>query len=308
MDGYESRNLSSSMRNAITTNNYQGHALGKTVRQLEVERDLKMLSLQIKKDEVKFGSSSPKMKARKVISLTGGETDTIDECTESELTDSFDSKLEKKGKQFLPLIRSQSAKSRRTPSIFSSSSSPPHSPRALRSLRTNSLSSASASSLSRETDKDRPSSGTKDCQRISPRYSLNKLGRSSTASPILTAKFPKNSPPIERRVTTCASPPTSGPNSPTIAHRGLAIRPPSRNSNKQSTTKNKQEKTKVFSRLYQAQPKTKKTVEELLEAHGKPTTPKLDRRRRSLSMPDLTDMIDDLRNCRYLRTNSTDDD
>ncbi|XP_031554811.1 uncharacterized protein LOC116291745 [Actinia tenebrosa] len=272
-----------------------------------------MLSLQIKKDEVKFGSSSPKMKARRVMSLPGGETDTIDECTESDLTDKYDFTLEKKEivskQQFLPLIRSQSAKSRRTPSLIHHSSPPP-SPRAFHILRTNSLSS-STSSL-RETDKDRPSSGAKDCQqRISPRYSLNKLGRSSTASPVLTAKFPKNhSPPIaiERRVTTGASPPTSGPNSPTITHRGLAIKPPSRNTNIQSTTKNKQEKTKVFSRLYQVQPKTKKTVEELLEAHDKPTTPKLDRRRRSLSMPDLTDMMDGLRNCRYLRTNSTEDD
>lgn len=260
------------MRNAITTNNYHGHTLGKTVKQLEAEKDFKMLSLQMKKDEVAFSSALSKVKARKPTMTTPDDSEELIDMTEN-------MKLDRKPTRpkLLPLLRSNSAKTRRVglAHCVSPYSSAPPSPKA---AHANLFSSSLEQDLNKETNMN-------EVQRA---VSL-RLSRSTTSSPILTAKLPK----------------ADAPSSPATVHRGLAIRPLSLKSTTKQTSKEKQnEKSKaVFSRLYQVQPgKPKKSIAQLMDG-SPPASPRLNRRR-SISMPDLSDMMEDLRNCRYLRQNS----
>ena len=98
--------------------------------------------------------------------------------------------------------------------------------------------------------------------------------------------------------------------SSTHVHRGLALRPIYSQKEKEQT-KQKSSET-VFTRLYKTgtkQNSRKHRTGEGLDrlAHGaQETAPprsvtRLEERRRSLSMPDLTEMLDNLKSCRYLR-------
>jgi len=281
MDEYATRKMSTSMRNAITTNNYHGHALGKTVKQLEIEKDLKMLSLQMKKDEVIFSSpSSPRGRKTPLQALENNED--LSELTENLKMDST-RKQSNSRRPLLPLIRSNSAKTRRvgmtSPHSLSSQSSPPSPKTHVKLFNSSSV----ELNVNRET---KPMPNERD---VLQRVGSPRLSRSSTASPILTAKLPK----------------PESPSSPKSVHRGLAIRPLSwKSATTQKTPQNGEKSKTVFSRLYQVQNvKPKKSIAELME--GAPASPRL--RRRSISMPDLSEAMEDLRNCRYLRQNSNDE-
>lgn len=72
MDDYVSNKVSVTMKNAISVNSHKTHQLVKTVRNLEAERDMRLLNLQIKRDEMFFSSPSARRKLVKSPTVSDG--------------------------------------------------------------------------------------------------------------------------------------------------------------------------------------------------------------------------------------------
>lgn len=99
-------------------------------------------------------------------------------------------------------------------------------------------------------------------------------------------------------------------------HRGLGLRPLYSHKDKEQT-KQKNSDT-VFARLYKGakQGNRKYRVGEVLDKLGqgvstesratRRSAPRLEQRRRSVSLPDLSEILDDLKSCRYLRKDDSD--
>lgn len=62
MDDYASGKVSISVRNALSVNSQKSHQLERQVKTLEAERDMRLLNLQIRRDEVFLASPSTRRK------------------------------------------------------------------------------------------------------------------------------------------------------------------------------------------------------------------------------------------------------
>ncbi|EDO44340.1 predicted protein [Nematostella vectensis] len=296
MDNIATRSVSSSMRSAISANNYKNHALGKQLKTLEAERDMKLLSIQVKKDDVKF-STSPKMKVKKLKSLPantsfGGQESVVEIESEERLR-----RVASANHALPSLATSTPPRTRRA--TLATQPQKPHSPSLPRRL----LHSASSASLWETIELSLADRESQIKSPASPRL-LNRR----PITPTLTAK-------LCSAAWTCPDQVSSTTPQEVTAHRGLAIRPLSRNSPQNTSGKEKRKQsTAVFSRLYQAPEPRKRILETGGFAHKStdlplpPTSYRLERRRRSVSLPDLSDMLDNLRECRYLRKSVDGDD
>ena len=339
MDGHDSHRLSVSVRNALSVNNVKTQELFRTVRSLEAKRDHELLTLQVKKGEVISsvpGINKPVSKLSNVTSDSRSSTPHLVDHGSSALLNSINRESLIRAHSLPPLHKQASVlgtpprvrraatlqqeqthpapappsspRSRRVGIIQSANSlSPPCTPnQTLNSSQTSrkffsrQLSSPGlvpASSLN--SLRDLSHEETLECQhRFSPR------GRSSivpaslsniTAGPFkcstaISEQGKGNEQSIRPRT---ASEAEGG------VHRGLTLRPISSSVAGQKKPKEKL-KTAVFSRLYKNVRKEGEgltAMRRISSAQGK----QLNGRRRSISMPDLSEMMENLKACRYLR-------
>lgn len=302
------------MRNAINVNSQRNHLLGKTMKHLEAERDLQLLNLQMKKDEVVFGSPSPRGRGlgKSPIASDGVRPGTpmsqqdIYSLTASSNKDEESTRLHK-ASNLSPLQRDQASliatppRTRRATSIrmAGSTNSAPQSPSESISSHKNLTRQFSSSQVptagtnstesTRELRRENSAVGK---QQFSPRL----LGSSTHPPGAASGVFKFDLP--QRPRTASSSKDAAG----SEVHRGLLLRPVS--SSKEQTKTREVKKESVFNRLYSSGKKRdgNKVTREISLAMG---NPKLEAtRRRSISLPDLSEILDKLKTCRYLRDNS----
>ena len=312
MDDLVTNKVSVSMRNAINVNSQRNHLLGKTVKHLEAERDLRLLNLQMKKDEVVFGSPSPRGRGLGKSSIASdgvrsGSQQDIYNLTVSSNKDEESTRFHK-ASNLPPLQLDQPSliatppRTRRATSIrmAGSPNSAPHSPlesyipshkNLTRQFSSSHLPTAGTNSTesTRELRRENSAEGK---QQFSPRL----LG-SSTHPPGATSGVSQFDLP-QRPRTASSSKDAAG----SEVHRGLLLRPVSLS--KEQTKAKEIKKASVFNRLYTSGKKRygNKVTREISLALD---NPKLEAtRRRSISLPDLSEILDKLKTCRYLRDNS----
>ena len=307
------------MRNAINVNSQRNHLLGKTVKHLEAERDLRLLNLQMKKDEVVFGSPSaapsPRGRGRgkSPIASDGVKSGTpvsqqdIYNLTASSNKDEESTRLNK-ASNLPPLQLDQASliatppRTRRATSMrmAGSPNSAPQSPlesyipshknltRQFSSSQVPSVGTNSTEST-RELRRENSAEGK---QQFSPRL----LGSSTHPPGAASGVFKFDLP--QRPRTASSSKDAAG----SEVHRGLLLRPVS--SCKEQTKTREVKKESVFNRLYSSGKKRdgNKVTREISLAMGNPKFEAT--RRRSISLPDLSEILDKLKTCRYLRDNS----
>ena len=315
MDDLVTNKVSFSMRNAINVNSQRNHLLGKTMKHLEAERDLRLLNLQMKKDEVVFGSPSPRGRGlgKSPIASDGVRPGTpmsqqdIYSLTASSNKDEESTRLHK-ASNLPPLQRDQASliatppRTRRATSIrmAGSTNSAPQSPpesyipshkNLTRQFSSSQVPTAGTNSTESTRELRRENSAVGK-QQFSPRL----LGSSTHPPGAASGVFKFDLP--QRPRTASSSKDAAG----SEVHRGLLLRPVS--SSKEQTKTREVKKESVFNRLYSSGKKRdgNKVTREISLAMG---NPKLEAtRRRSISLPDLSEILDKLKTCRYLRDNS----
>ena len=334
MDDYASGKVSVSVRNALSVNSHESHQLERQVKNLEVERDMRLLNLQIRRDEVFLASPSTRRKGLVKSPSVSEGLRTSTPVSQHETLD-FKTGLRKdeeviklqKARNLPPLMHLDRAgviatpprvrKARNMPPATTlnvalaplsphESSQPNHklltrhssSPQML----SNPNSIANANDLRREEN-------SKSKHLLSPRLlRSNPESPASLHSPTSPGVFKfdlaQNRAQIPRRPATATSVESGG----SEVHKRLFLIPVT--SSKEQTKQKEAKKISVFTRLYSGSKKGKRThhLSDDLATRETPFpkgNPKLDlaSRRRSLSLSDLSE-IDKLKTCRYLRNNN----
>ena len=319
MDDYVSNKVSVTMKNAISVNSHKTHQLEKTVRNLEAERDMRLLNLQIKRDEMFFSSPSARRKLVKSPTVSDGLSGAETPVPQQEIFD-FNTGLLKdedptrvqKAHNLPPLHLDQAGLIATPPrirkaGIMRAPTSPhagPQSPRESpvlthkRLTRQSSSPQMLSSTNSTENAKDsRRENSTEGKQQLSPRL-LGSSVDSSVTNGLGVFKFDLGSNHnIPQRPSTAASSRDQNDE----VHRGLLLRPVS---SSKEQTKPKEKKKSVFNRLYSTG--KKRDAKMTRDAPFPMGNPKLDAntRRRSISLSDVSEIYEKLKTCRYLRDNS----
>ena len=335
MDDYVSRKVSVSVRNALSVNSHESHQLDRQVKILEAERDMRLLNLQIRRDEV--FSTSPSTRRKIVVkspSVSEGlgtstpisQHETLDLKTGSRKDDEV-SKLQK-ARNLPPLMHLDRAgviatpprvrKARNippaiSPNVASAQLSPHESSQPNHKLLTRHSSSpqmlSNPNSIANANDLWREEN-SKSKHLLSPRLlRSNPESPASLHSPTSPGVFKfdlaQNRARLPRRPAT-ANPGDSGGSD---VHKGLFLLPVT--SSKEQTKQKEAKKINVFNRLYSGSKKGKRRhhLSDVDLATREIPFPKgnqkldLASRRRSLSLSDLLE-IDKLKTCRYLRNNN----
>lgn len=342
MDDYIATKVSVSVRNAISVNSTKSHQLEKQVRNLEAERDMRLLNLQMKKDEMSL--SSPTSQRRKILVKSPSTTDGIRAGTPSSQQEILDlntglSKEDEvtrlqKAHSLPPLYLDRAGivatppRIRKARNLHSGSSLIPASPSRLmespkpeHKLLTRQSSSPqmlSGSNSTTNVNEARREENLESKQQFSPGLQRANLVDSSvplnspTSPKAFNFDLPNNLSQIPRRPATAASVRDSASNSGEV-HRGLILLPVS--SSKEQTKNREQKKASVFNRLYSSTKKRDRkrigsddTAPQALHLPNGKLNAKLETRRRSVSLSDLSEICDKLKTCRYLRSNSQNED
>ena len=326
----DSHRISVSLRNALTANSVKTHELSQTVKTLEAKRDHKLLNLQVQKDRV---ISSVPGKNKAVTKSSSGSPDSRvstpqgDPATNQLLHKSARDSLSKKSS--LPPLNIQPpgspvTKLRRAATLQHEQPAPPGSPKPRRPGSVQSHFTLSPPCSPRQISPGRVFGR----QLSSPSMLPNSMGgslrdlshseeilecqqrfapgcRSSVAgslAPNITgglAKFPNE----QGRGNHFSGRPRTANEAPAEngVHRGLQLRPVSSSMTESKKSKEKP-KTAVFSRLYSNVKEAgwKASAARRINSDGA-AGKRLTARRRSLSMPDLSEMMENLKSCRYLR-------
>ena len=339
MDDYASRKVSVSVRNALSVNSHKSHQLERQVRHLEAERDLRLLNLQIRKDEVFFASPSTRRKVlvksptvSEGLSRTNTPTsqhETLDLKTGSRKDEEIN-KLQKAPN--LPLLlhldkagviatpprvrKARNFPPATSPNVAPAQVSPLELPQPNHKLLTrhssspqmlsNSNSIAHANDLRREENTESKHLLSPRLLRSNPESPVSSSLHSPTSPGVFKFDLAQNRAQLPRRPATA----TSGDSRGSEVYRGLLLLPVT--STKEQTKPKEPKKINVFNRLYSGSKKREGKRAHHLSDHLATReipfpkgNPKLDlaTRRRSLSMSDLSE-IDKLKTCRYLRDNS----
>ena len=320
MDDYASGKVSISVRNALSVNSHKSHQLERQVKNLEAERDIRLLNLQIRRDEVFLASPSTRRKVLvKSPSVSKGlrssspisQHETLDLKTGSRKDEEV-GKLQKT-RNLPPLMHLDRAgviatpprvrKARNIPPLTSRTvASAPLSP--FESQPNHKLLTRHSSSpqmLSKEENSESKHLLSPRLLRSNPESPASL--HSPTSPGVFKFDLAQNKAQLPRRPATA----TSGESTGSEVHRGLFLIPVT--SSKEQTKQKEGKKINVFNRLYSGSKKGKRThqLSDDLATREIPFSkgnPKLDlaTRRRSLSLSDLSD-IDKLKTCRYLRNN-----
>ena len=335
MDDYASRKVSVSVRNALSVNSHQNNELVKRVKSLEAERDMHLLNLQIKRDEVFYASPSAR---RKMLAKSPSASESLNTSVPVSQQETLDLKTGwhkdeevtklQKAHNLPPLhldragVIATPPRLRKTRNIHSAtspnfaSSSPADSPKLGKKLLTRQSSSpqmlSNSNSTANANDIRREENGESK-QYLSPRLLRSNVEDPPVHSPTsssggLVFKFDlaSNHAQMSRRPATAAS--SRDSNAGSEVHRGLLLLPVS--SSKEQTKSKEAKKINVFNRLYSGSKKRegKRThLDDLATRHipSPSGSPKLaSTRRRSLSLSDLSEICDKLKTCRYLRDNT----
>lgn len=342
MDDYIGTKVSVSVRNAISVNSTKSHQLEKQVRNLEAERDMRLLNLQMKKDEMFL--SSPTSQRRKILVKSPSTTDGIRAGTPSSQQEILDlntglSKEDEvnrlqKAHSLPPLhldragivatpprirkarnLRPGSSLIPASPSRLMESPKPEHK---LLTRQSSSPQMLSGSNSTTNVNEARREENLESKQQFSPGLQRANLVDSSvplnspTSPKAFNFDLPNNLSQIPRRPATAASFRDSASNSSEV-HRGLILLPVS--SSKEQTKNKEQKKGSVFNRLYSSTKKRDRkriglddTAPQALHLPNGKLNAKLETRRRSVSLSDLSEICDKLKTCRYLRSNSQNED
>ena len=334
MDDYASGKVSVSVRNALSVNSHKSHQLERQVKNLEAERDMRLLNLQIRRDEV--FSTSPSTR-RKVLVKSPSVSEGLRSSTPISQHETFDLKTgwrkdEEVGKlqktrNLPPLMyldragviatpprvrKARNIAPTASPNVASSPLSPlesqpnhklltRHSSSPQMLSKPNSI--ANANDLRREETSESKHLLSPRLPRSNPESPA--LLHSPTSPGVFKFDLAQNQAQLPRRPATA----TSGESRGSEVHRGLFLMPVT--SSKEQTKQKEGKKISVFNRLYSGSKKGKRTPnlsDDLATRREIPFSkgnPKLDLtpRRRSLSLSDLSD-IDKLKTCRYLRNNN----
>ena len=335
MDDYASRKVSVSVRNALSVNSHKSLELLKRVKSLEAERDMHLLNLQIKRNEVFLASPSTRRKflvkspsvsegLRDRESTPASQHETLDLKTGS-LKDEEVTKLQKAHN--LPPLHLDRAgviatppRVRKTRNIHSAASpnfaapSPIESPKPGHKLLTRQSSSpqmlSSSNSMANANDVRREENAESK-HFLSPRLLRSNVPdsaaplnspTSSSSGGVFKFDLASNHSQIPRRPATAAS--NRDGSAGSEVHRGLFVVPVW--SSKEQTKPKEAKKISVFNRLYSGSKKRegkRAHVDDLATRHFPSSNgnPKLDTRRRSVSLSDLSEICDKLKTCRYLR-------
>lgn len=339
MDDFTSSKVSVSVRNAISVNSAKSHQLEKQVKNLEAERDMRLLNLQMKRDEMFFGS--PSTARRTILVKSPSVSDGLRAGTPFSQQETLDlntglrkepevNRLQKVHN--LPPLHLDRAgivatppRIRKARNLHLASSPSPatpqsplaESPKPAHKLLTRQSSSpqmfSSSNSMANANDARREEN-LESKQQFSPRLLRSNVPDSplplhSPHSPgTFTFDLPNNHAQMPRRPATAAS---NRDSNGSEVHRGLLLLPVS--SSKEQTKPKEPKKTSVFNRLYSSA-KKKDGKRAVLDDFSTRVLPfpqgklnaKLDTstRRRSLSLSDLSQICDKLKTCRYLRANS----
>ena len=333
MDDYASGKVSISVRNALSVNSHKSHQLERQMKNLEAERDMRLLNLQIRRDEVFFASLSTRRKVLvKSPSVSEGlrssspisQLETLDLKTGSRQDEEV-GKLQKT-RNLPPLMHLDRAgviatpprvrKARNIPPVTSRTvASAPLSPLESQpnhklltrhssspQMLSNPNSIANANDLLREENSESKHLLSPRLLRSNPESPASL--HSPTSPRVFKFDLAQNQAQLPRRPATA----TSGESKGSEVHRGLFLIPVT--SSKEQTKQKEGKKINVFNRLYSGSKKGKRThqLSDDLATREIPFSkgnPKLDlaTRRRSLSLSDLSD-IDKLKTCRYLRNNN----
>ena len=342
MDDYIATKVSVSVRNAISVNSTKSHQLEKQVRNLEAERDMRLLNLQMKKDEMFL--SSPTSQRRKILVKSPSVTDGLRAGTPSSQQEILDlntglSKEDEvnrlqKAHSLPPLhldragivatpprirkarnLRPGSSLIPASPSRLMESPKPEHK---LLTRQSSSPQMLSGSNSTTNVNEARREENLESKQQFSPGLQRANLVDSSvplnspTSPKAFNFDLPNNLSQIPRRPATAASFRDSASNSSEV-HRGLILLPVS--SSKEQTKNKEQKKGSVFNRLYSSTKKRDRkriglddTAPQALHLPNGKLNAKLETRRRSVSLSDLSEICDKLKTCRYLRSNSQNED
>ena len=325
MEELTSVEVSATMQNAISVNSHKTHQLEKKVKNLEAERDMQLLNLQIERSQMCF--DSPSARRRLVKSPTA--YDSVRAGTPVSQLDIFDvnTGLHKdeeptsiqKSYNLPPLHLDQAGLIATPPRIRKAIGigvlRPPNSlispiaqsplestvPSHKRLARHSSSPQMSANSTANVRELRRENNT--ECTRKQP-FSPRLRGSSveSAASPRSSEVFKfdagNSHGQIPQRPATASS--SMNQNGKEV-HRGLLLRPVS---SSKEQTKPKGKKESVFNRLYSSG--KKRDVKMTREAPFPQGSPYLEAntRRRSVSLSDLSEILEKLKTCRYLRDNS----
>lgn len=268
MEDLVSAKVSATMRNAINVNTLKTHQLEKQVKSLEVERDLRLMNLQIERDEMFFGSPSTRRKLAKSPTVSDGVRTPV---TQLDIFD-FESGLFKdkepirhqKAGNLPPLHLDQAGVIATPPRVRKAIIRPSKSPRPLplsllessapshkhlaRQSSSPLMFSSVANSAANAKDTLRQKNTLESKHQLSPRFwGSSVVTPASPGSPGLFKFDLGNNSHVQnpqRPVTPVAS--SSNDNGKEV-HRGLLLRPvPS----SKEQTKPKEKKESVFNRLY----------------------------------------------------------
>ncbi|PFX16841.1 hypothetical protein AWC38_SpisGene18872 [Stylophora pistillata] len=321
-------------------NSTKSHQLEKQVKNLEAERDMRLLNLQMKKDEMFFGS--PNSQRRKILVKSPSVSEGLRAGTPSSQQEILDlnaglSKEEEfsrlqKAHNLPPLYLDRAGivatpprirKARNlhpgsfpvpiTPSRLAESPKPEHKLLTRQSSSPQMLSSSNSMTNVNETRREEH---LESKQRFSPRLQRTNIDssvllNSPTSPKALNFDQPSNFSQIPRRPATAVA--SIRDSNSSEVHRGLILLPVS--SSKEQTKTKEQKKDSVFNRLYSSTKKRDRkrigsddsAPQALHLPHGK-LKAKLETRRRSVSLSDLSEICDKLKTCRYLRSNSQNED
>ena len=333
MDDYVSRKVSVSVRNALSVNTHKSHQLTRHVKNLEAERDMRLLNLQIRRDEVLWASPSTR---RKVLVKSPSVSEGLRPSTPNSQHETLDLKTGfrkdeegnklHKAHNLPPIMHLDRAGVIATPPRV----------RKARNISPATSPSASPSPLSPH-ESSQPSHKILTRQSSSPQTLSNpnsianandlRRGENSESKHLLSPRLLRSNPEPPAPLHSPTSPgvfksdqnqaqlpkrpatATSGDSRGSVVHRGLLLIPVT--SSKEQTKQKEAKKINVFNRLYAGSKKGKRThhlSQELAtpEIPFPKGSPKLDlaTRRRSRSLSDLSEICDKLKTCRYLRDNS----
>lgn len=335
MEDHVSRKVSVSVRNALSVNSQKSHQLERQVKNLEAERDMRLLNLQIKRDEVFFTSPSTR---RKVLVKSPSVSEGLRTSTPTSQHEMLDLKTGsrkdeevnklQKAHNLPPLMHLDRAgviatpprvrKARNIPPATSPNAAPPplsplESSQPSHKLLTRQSSSpqmlSNPNSIANANDLRREGN-TESKHLLSPRLLRSNPEsppplHSSTSPGVFKFNLAQNQAQLPRRPATVSSGDSGG----SEVHRGLLLLPVT--SSKEQTKQKEAKKINVFNRLYSGSKKGKRThhLSDDLAPREIPFpkgNPKLDlaTRRRSLSLSDLSEICDKLKTCRYLRDKS----
>ena len=313
MENHSSNKVSASVRNAINANSHQTHELANHVKALEAERNMHLLNLKVKRDSIVL--VSPIAKANLEKSPNVSRLGSLVPHRETEkfytaLTRNEEGGKSRKGYAIPPLHLDRingiatPPRVRKLPSM-SRATSPSFASQNLFGQPSNKLLTRKCSSPHKLSGSSPPRDAVlEETGKCKQQLSSRLVARTNVAASALVSTT--DSGQLQKQ----PSSPSNGVEN--VVHRGLLLR---RVSSSKEQSKAKETKTaSVFKRLYVGNKKLERTNLRGLKKgndeirDGIRLIPKLDQRRRSISLPDLTQMLESLKTCRYLRGSSFEDD